>query len=127
MKKVMKEIRAKLKKDADARLARYSSAYDPGLLEDLKDRTFAAEYLTAAIDGNDDEEFEIFFSALANIVRAQGIEDVADKMETKRDTLYKMFRHKNPTFRSLAKLLDAVGLGIAIVKREVSHNVKKHA
>jgi probable addiction module antidote protein len=94
-----------------------SVAYEPGLIEDLKDLDFAAEYLSSCTDsdGDPDEEFEIFFRALEQIVKAQGVDNVAERMELKRDTVYKMFRHQNPTYRNLAKLLHAIGLGISIV------------
>jgi probable addiction module antidote protein len=114
MKKALRQIRERAAKAKQAKVERASIPYEPFLLENLKDLDFAAEYLAHAVDGTDDEEFEIFYSALENIVKAQGIENVAEKMDSSRDTLYKMFKHQNATHRTLARLLDAVGLTLSI-------------
>lgn len=96
-----------------------SVPYKPQLLEDLKDSSFAAEYLTACAGNFEtDEDFEVFFSALQEIVEANGYTDVAKKMNRSRDALHKMFKaHRNPTISTLGRLLGALDLGVAIVPK----------
>lgn len=92
-------------------------AFEPGKFIDLKSPSVAAEYLSAAIEDmtDIDEAFEVFFSALGEIVKAQGVQDVADKMEMGRDSLYKIFRtHQNPTVKTLSKLLAAVDMQLSV-------------
>lgn len=92
--------------------------YDDILLEDLKDLNFAANYLTACIDGDSDEDFEVFFSAIGKIMKAQGMSLSAKKMGVSRDALYKAFtKHRNPTIKTFRQMLNSVDLDIAIVPK----------
>jgi probable addiction module antidote protein len=93
--------------------------YEPQLLEDLKDIKFAAGYLNSCIDGDSDEDFEVFFNALGDIVKAQGVTNVAKKLNRTRDTFYKAFsKHRNPTIRTLREMLHGLDLEIAIVPKK---------
>lgn len=97
-----------------------SVPFEPSNYIDLKDTEVAAKYLSESIRGIKDveEKFDILFSALSEIVKAQGVQDVADKMEMSRDAVYKILAsHQNPTVKTLSKLLNAVDLEMAIVPR----------
>jgi probable addiction module antidote protein len=95
-----------------------TASYDDGLLEDLKDPEFVAMYLNACIEGRSDEDFEIFWDALQNVIKAYGVTDLANEAGITRDTLYKSFTgHKNPTIKSFRKILNALNLDIAIVPK----------
>lgn len=95
-----------------------SVSYDARLLEDLKDVDYAAQYLTACMGGDTDEDFEVFFEALKKIVTAHGVTNVARKMNKTRDALYKAFNsHKNPTLKTFRETLHGLDLEIAIVPR----------
>lgn len=102
-----------------SRPLRASVPYEPQLLEDLKDPTFAAGYLTESIAGldlDDEDTINLFFSALNDVLKAHGIENVAEKGGIKRDRIYKMLReHKNPTFATIMKVLGAVGMSMSFV------------
>lgn len=95
-----------------------SKPYDDKLLEDLKDNEFATIYLNSCINGLSDDDFEVFFSALSTVVKARGVSKVAENGGITRDALYKVFKsHKNPTVISFRKILNAIGLEIAIVPK----------
>lgn len=91
-------------------------AYEPTLLEDLKNVNFAAQYLTDCLRGFDDDSFELFFSALLEICRANGISLTAKKSKMTRDAFYKAFKkHQNPTLKTFRNVLRSVDLDIQIV------------
>ncbi len=94
-----------------------ASSFEPKLLEKLKDIEFAAEFLTSSFDGNSDEDFEAFFDALQQIIKAQGISNVAEKMASGRDTLYKMFKSHNPTVKTLRSVLNCLDLELAVIPK----------
>jgi probable addiction module antidote protein len=106
-----------MKKTSKKKASKRSVAYEPQLLEDLKDINFAAQYLSQCIDGFEDDEFEIFFSALCEIAKAHGIQNVAKKMNMTRDALYKAFRQHNARFDTMNKMLDAVGLKFSVIPK----------
>lgn len=92
--------------------------YEPQLLEDLKNPKYAARYLSACIQGDRDEDFEVLFEALHNIAKARGITNVAEKMHLTRDALYKMFmKHRNPKLQTFRGMLHSMNLELAIVPR----------
>lgn len=92
-----------------------SVPFEPILLDKLKDVDFAAEFLSSSFDGNSDEDFEAFFDALQQIIKAQGVTNVAEKMASGRDVLYKMFQNHNPTVRTLRSVLNCLELDLAVV------------
>jgi probable addiction module antidote protein len=86
--------------------------YDIFLRKELKDREFAAEYLTAAVQ---DTSLEGFLIALKNVAEAHGgIGTLAKLTKLNRQSMYKMFsRRGNPTVSSLVTVLNAIGLDLS--------------
>lgn len=95
-----------------------SVPYEPFLLEDLKDPEFAAGYLSACLNGYSDEEFEIFFDALLQVVKAHGVTLTAARMKVTRNAVQKMFKkHQNPTLKSFRKMLSAMDMDFTIIPK----------
>ncbi|MBK8274449.1 MAG: putative addiction module antidote protein [Nitrospira sp.] len=89
-----------------------SKAYQPDLIENLRDAREAEEYLNAALEENDPE---LFLMALRNVAEAQGgVAKLADNAKLNRESLYKVLSERgNPEFRSLEALLHALGFRLA--------------
>lgn len=80
----------------------------------LRDPETAAEYLNAVLEENNPESL---LKALRNIAEAQagGIKGTAEKAKLNRESLYKMLSENgNPRLSSLAALLHAFGLRLAV-------------
>jgi probable addiction module antidote protein len=90
-----------------------STAYQPNLIESLRDAGEAEEYLNAALEEDDPE---LFLLALRNVAEAQGgIGQLAEKAKLNRESLYKMLSERgNPELRSLDALLHALGFRLAV-------------
>ena len=90
-----------------------SKAYQPDLIESLRNSGEAEEYLNAALE---EEDPEIFLLALRNVAEAQGgVAQLAEKTKLNRESLYKMLSERgNPEFRSLDALLHALGFRLAV-------------
>jgi probable addiction module antidote protein len=90
-----------------------SKAYQPDLIENLRDAREAEEYLNAALEEHDPE---LFLLALRNVAEAQGgVAQLAEKAKLNRESLYKMLSERgNPEFRSLEALLHALGFRLAV-------------
>jgi probable addiction module antidote protein len=90
-----------------------SKAYQPDLIENLRDPREAEEYLNAALEEDDPE---LFLLALRNVAEAQGgVAQLAEKAKLNRESLYKMLSERgNPEFRSLEALLHALGFRLAV-------------
>ena len=88
-------------------------AYQPDLIESLRDSGEAEEYLNAALEENDPE---LFLLALRNVAEAQGgIAQLAEKAKLNRESLYRMLSDRgNPEFRSLDALLHALGFRLTV-------------
>lgn len=96
-----------------------SRSYQAKLLEDLRAPEEAAEYLNAALEeGNR----ELFLLALRNVAEARGgLSKLAESTQLNRENLYRMLSDKgNPEFYSLYTLLDALGLRLAIEKKQTN-------
>ncbi len=96
-----------------------TKAYQDSLLEALQDPDEAAEYLNAALE---DGDHEVFLLALRNIAQARlgGMANLAEATGLNRESLYKMLSEQgNPEFNSLALVLQALGLKIAV---EANHD-----
>ncbi|HBP89134.1 MAG TPA: putative addiction module antidote protein [Nitrospiraceae bacterium] len=91
-----------------------SKAYQPDLIESLRDAGEAEEYLNAGLEEDDPE---LFLLALRNVAEAQGgVAQLAEKTKLNRESLYKMLSGRgNPEFRSLDALLHALGFRLAII------------
>lgn len=90
-----------------------SRAYQPDLIESLRDSKEAEEYLNAALEEDDPE---LFLLALRNVAEAQGgVAQLAEKAKLNRESLYRMLSDRgNPEFRSLDALLHALGFRLAV-------------
>jgi len=90
-----------------------STAYQPDLIESLRDPQESQEYLNAALEENDSE---LFLLALRNVAEAQGgVAQLAEKAKLNRESLYRMLSERgNPEFRSLEALLHALGFRLAV-------------
>jgi probable addiction module antidote protein len=90
-----------------------SRAYQPALIQSLRDSGEAEQYLNAALEEDDPE---LFLLALRNVAEAQGgIAQLADKAKLNRESLYRMLSDRgNPELRSLDALLHALGFRLAV-------------
>lgn len=98
-----------------------SVAYEPWLVERLKEPAEAAAYLDAVLEDGDQGAIMI---ALRQVAQAQGgLAKVARKAHLTREAAYKMLsKSGNPELRSLSAVLKATGLRISvkpIVARQV--------
>ncbi|MDI3462318.1 MAG: hypothetical protein OJF50_001139 [Nitrospira sp.] len=90
-----------------------SKAYQPELIESLRNPKEAEEYLNVALEENDPE---LFLLALRNVTEAQGgVARLAEKTNLNRESLYRMLSERgNPEFKSLDLLLHALGFRLAV-------------
>ena len=90
-----------------------SKAYQPDLIESLRNPGEAEEYLNAALE---EEDPELFLVALRNVAEAQGgVAQLAKKTKLNRESLYKMLSERgNPELKSLDALLHALGFRLAV-------------
>ena len=75
-------------------------------------RNFAVDYLNVLIDDADQEELT---AALGRIARLSGGEKLVEKVELSASSLYRtLCRRGNPELRSVATLLKAMGIRLAL-------------
>ncbi|MDH4361555.1 MAG: putative addiction module antidote protein [Nitrospirota bacterium] len=88
-------------------------AYQPDLIESLRDAGEAEEYLNATLEEGDPE---LFLLALRNVAEAQGgVAQLAEKAKLNRESLYKILSKRgNPELKSLDALLNALGFRLAV-------------
>lgn len=89
------------------------------LEQDLLNPDFAAEYLAAALEENDEK---FLTQALAQLVRIHGSSRVAEETGIARQALYKMFSSEgNPSYKNISKILDVMGMEFTIQpKKKIS-------
>lgn len=94
-----------------------SVAYEPWLIEQLKEPAEAAAYLEAVLEDGDQGAIMI---ALRQVAQAQGgLAKVARKAHLTREATYKMLsKSGNPELRSLSAVLKATGLRISVTPIE---------
>ncbi len=93
-----------------------SVKWEDGLLEKLRDPEFAKGYMEACL-----EEGVPLEVALGDVVRAQGVAQVARRAHLDRPNVIRALRPKaNPTLSTLKRLLSGVGLELAVRSRKVS-------
>jgi probable addiction module antidote protein len=93
-----------------------SKNYQDSLLESLTDASEAAAYLNAALEDGDNE---VFLLALRNVADARlgGMSKLANATGLNRESLYRMLSDNgNPELNSLSRLLQALGLKLAVEK-----------
>jgi probable addiction module antidote protein len=93
--------------------------YEEGLVEQLKDPVFAAEYIKAALEER--HQPAIFMTALSRVVKAKGVQQIAIKTKLNRESLYKLLSvDGNPTLSSLHSILDSLGLRLSVELKKKS-------
>src|SRR5260370_37626162 len=87
--------------------------YREGLLESLKNPDEAADYLNACLEDEDDR---VFLLALRDVADAHGgIRALSRDTRLNRESLYRMLsKSGNPSLDSLAAVLNACGLRLAV-------------
>ena len=93
-----------------------SRPYRDDLLEDLRNPSEAAAYLTAALE---DESPDVFLLALRDVAAAHGMKRLADGACLNRESMYRMLsEHGNPQLSSLTSILRQLGLRLSIEAEE---------
>ena len=104
-------------------MKRKKAAYIDDLRQRLKDPAYAAEYLNAVLEDEDDGADAVFLLALRNVAEAFQMSNVAEKADVNRENLYRMLSGKgNPRLNSLIAVLRAVGLRLSIQRAEALHS-----
>jgi probable addiction module antidote protein len=87
--------------------------YQESLLESLKNPDEAAEYLNACLE---DEDARVFLLALRDVAEANGgVRALSQTTHLNRESLYRMLsKAGNPSLDSLAAVLSACGLRLAV-------------
>ena len=87
-----------------------SISHDEAIVRRLrKHPDFAAEYLKAALE--DQDELGVLLIALRHLAQAQGIAKVAKAAGIERESLYRaLSAHGNPRLSTLAAVTRAIGL-----------------
>ena len=90
-----------------------TESYQEGLLKSLKDPEEAAHYLNACLE---DEDARVFLLALRDVADAHGgIRALSRDTRLNRESLYRMLsKSGNPSLESLAAVLNACGLRLAV-------------
>jgi len=92
-----------------------TKTYIEDLYEDLKDPTYAAEYLNAVLEDEEEGACEVFLLALRDVATASTMTEVAKQAEVSRESLYKaLSKNGNPKLSTLFALLKGLGLKISI-------------
>src|ERR1700691_5548440 len=91
-----------------------STSHDEAMVRRLrKDTAFAAEYLKAALE--DDDEPRVLLIALRHLAQAQGIARVAKAAGIERESLYRALSVRgNPRLSTLVAVTKAVGLKLTV-------------
>jgi len=91
-----------------------SVSHDDAMVRRLrKDPKFAAEYLKAAIE--DEDEPGVLLVALRHLAQAQGIAKVAKAAGVERESLYRALSERgNPRLSTLYAVTKAVGLRLTV-------------
>lgn len=98
--------------------------YDDFIAELLKDRSFAADYLSDALEQN---EPELLLIALRDVVNScGGMKKLAAKTKLSRESLYKMLSKKgNPGIYSLQAIFNALGFRLCVEDKSKKTKLKR--
>jgi probable addiction module antidote protein len=91
-----------------------SASHDEAMVRRLrKSPAFAAEYLKAALE--DEDEPRVLLVALRHVARAQGIAKVARAAGVERESLYRaLSKNGNPRLSTLHAVAKAIGLKLTL-------------
>ncbi len=108
------DARAQAKKERNLMKRKASISHDEAIVRRLrKDPDFAAEYLKAALE--DEEEPRVLLIALRHLAQAQGIAKVAKAAGVERESLYRALSvHGNPRLSTLVAVTKAIGLRLTV-------------
>ena len=96
-------------------MKRKKAAYMDDLRERLKDPAYAAEYLNAVLQDEEDGADAVFLVALRNVAEAFQMSRVAAGAGVNRENLYRMLSGKgNPKLSSLLAVLKALDLHLSV-------------
>lgn len=87
------------------------------LIQHLKDKEYAREYLTVALETYDeDENIEAFLTAIRDIAKAQGgFSKLAKKTSLNRSNLYTQLSPTgNPSFQTIDAVLHGLGFRLTV-------------
>src|SRR5260370_8129006 len=89
-----------------------SISHDEAIIRRLrKDPDFAAEYLKAALE--DEDEPRVLLIALRHIAQARGVAKVAKAAGIERESLYRpLSSHDNPRLSTLVAVTSAIALAL---------------
>jgi probable addiction module antidote protein len=91
-----------------------SISHDDVMIRRLRrDPKFAAEYLKAALE--DEDEPRVLLIALRHVAQARGIAKVAEAAGIERESLYRaLSAHGNPRLSTLVAVTKAIGLKLTV-------------
>ncbi len=91
-----------------------SASHEEAIVRRLrKDPDFAAEYLKAALE--DEDEPQVLLIALRQLARARGIAKVAKAAGIERESLYRALSARgNPRLSTLVAVTKAIGLRLTV-------------
>jgi len=101
-----------------------TESYRESLLESLMNPEEAAQYLNACLE---DEDARVFLLALRDVADARGgIRALSRRAHLNRESLYRMLSSSgNPSLDSLAAVLNACGLRLAVQSTEQPRRGKR--
>ncbi len=92
--------------------------YREHLLERLRDKEEASEYLNAVLEYADEP---VLMLAIRDVADAYGVRNVAEAAGLNRESLYRMLSEQgNPRLSSLFAILKSIGLRLAVEIDEVT-------
>ncbi|MDO4430801.1 MAG: putative addiction module antidote protein [Lonepinella koalarum] len=91
------------------------SLFDPA--EYLKNDELIALYLAEVLREGDEEEF---VQALNTVARAKGMNELAQKANIARESLYQTLSSKKPRFESIVKILSALNIELVPTVKTIS-------
>jgi probable addiction module antidote protein len=98
-------------------MGRRAQDYEETLLERLRDREYAVEYLNAVLAEDGEDSTGDFLAALRLVAKAQGltITQLAQDAELGRQALYRsLSKQGNPELETLTRVLRELGFRLAV-------------
>lgn len=96
-------------------MAKKRVSYIDDLRQDLKDPVYAAEYLNAVLEDEEDGADAVFLLALRDVADAFQMSSIAERAGVNRENLYRMLSGTgNPKLSSLFAVLKALGLHLSV-------------
>ncbi len=96
-------------------MSKRTKSYTEDLLTRLKNPRYAAGYLNAILEDDDEGMEERFLIGLRDVAKAHGVTALAQDSNLNRQSLYKALSEDgNPELQTLTALLKAMGLKLAV-------------